>query len=134
MERGSKLPLGALPQPQRVLIVDNDPNILVALRLLVESDGHVATVAMSGEAGIAIFLAALHGPESFSVVMTDMAMPNIDGRTVAKAVKAASPGTLVLLVSGSDELSLGGAGSLLADFVLVKPPKRSDLRKALATL
>ena len=117
-----------------MLIVDNDPHCLMALRLLVESDGHQATVAMGGEAGIAVFLDALRGPESFTVVMTDMAMPHVDGRKVAGAVKAASPRTLVLLVSGSDEFSLNLAGAPQVDFVLCKPPKRSDLRRALATL
>jgi CheY-like chemotaxis protein len=123
------------PAPQRVLLVDNDSLALMMMRLLLESDGHLVTLAVGGQAGIDAFLTALPTPDAFQVVMTDLSMPHVDGRRVAAAVKAASPTTQVVLVSGTDQADLlEQTWPLQVDLMLQKPPRRADLRKALETL
>ena len=119
--------------PQRILIVDNDPEILTAMRLITESDGHSVTVANGGKNGIATFLKTLNTPEPFSLVMTDLNMPDVDGRQVASAIKTASPMTVVFLLSGcTARLLLDTDAPLDIDLVLNKPPRRSELRQAIA--
>jgi CheY-like chemotaxis protein len=121
--------------PQRVLFVDNDQLSLMMMRLLLESDGHIVTVALGGKAGIEAFRAALNTENAFDVVMTDLSMPDVDGRQVAAAIKASSPATQIVLVSGSDALDLlEETWPLQVDLVLAKPPRRADLRKALETV
>ena len=47
--------------------------------------------ANGGQAGIDAFRAACGTSTAFAAVITDLGMPNIDGRQVAGAIKAASP-------------------------------------------
>jgi CheY-like chemotaxis protein len=65
--------------------------------------------------------------------MTDLGMPYVDGRKVAAAVKAASPATPIILLTGWGQ-SLLEDGEIPAnvDKLLGKPPKLADLREALA--
>jgi CheY-like chemotaxis protein len=60
-------------------------------------------------------------------------MPYIDGRKVASAVKAASPSTPVILLTGwGQRLVAEGDIPPHVDQVLSKPPKLGDLCEALA--
>jgi CheY-like chemotaxis protein len=119
--------------PQRILVIDDDPLILDAMRLVLESDHHVVATACGGAAGIAAFESACSAGEFFHVVMTDLNMPSIDGHQVAGAVKAAAPLTAVVLMSGSIDPSETGSEALI-DLLLSKPPTRPEIRAALRTL
>ncbi|MGE0680214.1 MAG: response regulator [Candidatus Binatia bacterium] len=124
-----------LPSRLRLLIIDDDPLLLKSLRDTLESDGHHITTANRGQAGVAAFEAAQQQGEPFTVVITDLGMPAMDGRQVAAAIKATAPATPVLLLTGwgqrlADEQDLPPH----VDRVLSKPPKLRELRAALAEL
>ncbi len=122
-------------QPLRVLAIDDDPMVLGALREILNGDGHTVVLAGGGETGIAAFLAAQAEGRPFSVVITDLGMPHVDGRKVAAAVKAARPDTPVLLLTGwGHRMQEEGDRPEHIDRILGKPPKVSDLRAALAEL
>jgi PAS domain S-box-containing protein len=119
----------------RILIVDDDPLIIESLRATLESDGHRVTAADGGQAGIDTFASAQQRGERYSIVITDLGMPYVDGRRVAAAVKAASPATPVILLTGwgqrlVDEKDVPEH----VDRVLNKPPRLRELRSALAEL
>src|SRR5262249_11153790 len=99
---------------------------------MLESDGHSVVIATGGQAGIDAF--QLHqARDRFSVVITDLGMPRIDGRQVASAIKSASPDTPVILLTGwGHRLAADGAVPRHVDLVLSKPPRLIDLRTALA--
>jgi CheY-like chemotaxis protein len=60
-------------------------------------------------------------------------MPHVDGRRVASAVKATSPKTPVILLTGwGQRLVDDGDIPTHVDHVLNKPPKLRDLRAALS--
>jgi CheY-like chemotaxis protein len=120
------------PPPQRILLVDDDPLLLRSLRETLEADGHAVETAHAGQAGIDAFRAAMHRGNRFEVVVSDLGMPHIDGRQVAAAVKAASPDTPVILLTGWGQ-RLVDEGDLPrhVDQVLSKPPKLRELRRAL---
>jgi signal transduction histidine kinase/ActR/RegA family two-component response regulator len=121
------------PSRLRLLVVDDDPVLLKSLRDILEGDGHLVTIANGGEAGIDAFRASLAGKEQFSVVITDLGMPYVDGRKVAAAVKEASPATPVILLTGwGQRLVTEGDIPPGVNRVLSKPPKLKDLREALA--
>jgi CheY-like chemotaxis protein len=81
------------------------------------------------------FLAARHSGTPFSLVITDLAMPYVDGRQVAAAVKAASPSTPVVLLTGWGRRLLAESDiPPCVDRVLSKPPRLFELRAALAEL
>jgi PAS domain S-box-containing protein len=126
-------PVGRLPARMRLLIVDDDPVVLKSLRDVLESDGHVVVAANEGAAGIEAFKKALETGEPFDLVLSDLGMPYLDGRQVAAAVKAASPTTPVILLTGWGQ-RLADEGEIPAgvDLVLSKPPKLQDLRQGFA--
>jgi CheY-like chemotaxis protein len=121
--------------PRRILVVDDDPLILKAMRLVLESDRHVVATACGGDAGITAFETAQASGEPYDVVMTDLNMPAVDGREVARAVKTRAPQAAVLLMTGSvDPRQLGQDAPGGVDMVLAKPPTRMEIRAALREL
>jgi PAS domain S-box-containing protein len=124
----------ATPLPRmRLLVVDDDPLLLQALRDILEAGGHSVVTANGGQAGIDAFQAALQRNEPFAAVFSDLGMPYIDGRAVAAAVKAKSAATPVILLTGwGKRLTAEGDIPPHVDWVLSKPPKPTELREALA--
>jgi signal transduction histidine kinase/CheY-like chemotaxis protein len=122
-----------LPGRLRILLVDDDPVLLKSLRDTLEAEGHMVVAASGGQAGVDIFHAAQTGGDRFSAVITDLGMPYVDGRRLAAAVKAASPSTPVILLTGWGQ-RLVAEGNIPGDVdqVLNKPPKLRELRQALA--
>jgi CheY-like chemotaxis protein len=120
---------------QRILLVDDDPLLLKSLRDALESDGHVVTPAAGGMAGLEAFSAAREAAAPFHIVITDLGMPYVDGRQVAAGVKALSPATPVILLTGwGQRLVDDGDVPPHVDRVLNKPPKLSEMRPVLAEL
>jgi PAS domain S-box-containing protein len=118
----------------RVLVIDDDPLVAEVLRDTLERDGHVVTVAEGGEQGISVFRDARAKGESFAIVLTDLGMPYVDGRRVASSVKAESPTTPVILLTGWGRRLVADADiPACVDQVLSKPPDLSDLRRALVS-
>jgi PAS domain S-box-containing protein len=123
---------GPVP-PMRVLVVDDDPLVLESLRETLSADGHGVTTADGGQAGIDTFLAAHAQGNPFPVVITDLGMPYVDGRSVSMAIKTASPETIVLMLTGwGQRLVAEGDIPPHVDHVLSKPPKLRAVREALA--
>jgi CheY-like chemotaxis protein len=121
-------------------VVDDDPLLLKSIRDILEGDGHAVVTANHGQEAIDVFQNSIeHNKgalgESFAAVITDLGMPYIDGRKVARAVKLASPSTPVILLTGwGQRLVADGEVPPHVDRVLNKPPKLRDLRTALAEL
>jgi CheY-like chemotaxis protein len=128
----------ALPPPARslpILVIDDDPHVSKSLRRVLEADGHRVTVADGGQAGIDTFAAAAKRGEPFALVLADIGMPYVDGREVAAAIKARSPFTPIVLVTGwGQSVSTPGELPSHVDRLLVKPPKLEELRRAIVEL
>ena len=126
-----------LPVGLRILLIDDDPILLKSLRETLEQDGHSILTATGGKQGLELFHAstAANGQPRISVVITDLGMPHVDGRSVARGVKQASRETPVILLTGWGERLLAeGDAPANVDRVLSKPPRLRELRKALAEL
>lgn len=88
--------LGADEVPAwRVLCVDDEANILSALRRLFRPCGYVVTVAASGEEGLVILDQA-----PFDLVISDMRMPGMSGAQFLEEVSTRWPDTMRLLLTG----------------------------------
>ena len=122
------------PPPRlRLLLVDDDPVLLRALRDALETDGHLPETANDGQAGIEAFRAARDRGEMFDAVFTDLGMPHVDGRRVAAAIKALAPSVPVILLTGWGQGLIAEADiPPHVDQVLGKPPKLREIRDALA--
>ena len=125
----------AMPERLRILVIDDDPLVTKSLRDTLEADGHVVTITNGGQEGIDVFRGTTAGTEKFAIVITDLGMPYVDGRKVASAIKAASPSTPVIMLTGwGQRLVAEGDIPPHVDRVLNKPPKLRDLRAALVEL
>jgi CheY-like chemotaxis protein len=124
-----------IPSLQRILLIDDDPLVLNALRDTLEADGHTVTTASGGRQGIDTFRADRPPQEMFTVVITDLGMPYVGGREVASAIKESSPSTPIILLTGwGQRLVAEGEMPQHIDRMLSKPPTLDQLRAALTEL
>jgi two-component system cell cycle response regulator len=110
----------------RVLVVDDDPDLVRLLRYALSKDGYQVATATSG--GMGLQQAAEFRPQ---VVITDLMMPGLDGTALCRELKA-DPGLhpiYVIILTAKDEpgcqvnsLDLG------ADDYVVKPAGLQELR------
>jgi PAS domain S-box-containing protein len=123
------------PKHLRLLLVDDDPVLIKALRETLEADGHAVTTASGGQAGIDAFRAGFKNGERYTAVITDLGMPYVDGRKVAAAVKESSPDTPVIMLTGwGERMKVEGDIPADVDWMLSKPPKLRELREAFTQL
>jgi len=136
LQGAAPAPLSVQPsQRLSILLVDDDPLLIKSLRDILEGDGHLITAADGGQRGIDEFTAAQQRGAPFSLVITDLGMPYVDGRKVAASVHAVSPDTPVILLTGWGRRLLAENDiPPYVDRVLGKPPKLIELRAALAEL
>lgn len=85
--------------PWRVLCVDDEPNILSALRRLFRQSGYVVEVAGSGSEGLAALERA-----GFDLVISDMRMPEMDGAQFLEQVRKRWPETVRILLTGYSDI------------------------------
>ena len=109
----------------RILVIDDDPAVRVAIQLVLEREGHEVVLAGNGRAGIA---RVQDGP--VDLVICDIFMPGMDGIETIHALHRHDPHVPVIAMSGfmfrdgetpaPDYLSLstklGAAGSLRKPF------------------
>lgn len=84
-----------MPRPFNVLIVDDEPHVLVLLRGLLKQLG-VGTVWEAADGAAALEKAAACKPD---VVLLDINLPPVDGLQVLEKLKAEHPATHVIIVS-----------------------------------
>src|SRR5205823_6036721 len=77
----------------RILVADDEPGLVSIVRQLMERSGAFVSVANGGKAALQAIEAA---GARFDVVITDLDMPDVDGWSVAAAVKAHLPRTPVV--------------------------------------
>jgi two-component system cell cycle sensor histidine kinase/response regulator CckA len=90
-----------------VLLVEDEESVRRLFSTVLESSGYRVLPAAAPHEALA--MARNHdGP--LDLVITDVIMPDMDGRSVAAAVLALHPGCRVLLISGypSDSAEVGG--------------------------
>ncbi len=125
------------PEPSacalQLLLVDDDPVLVRSLTDVLTSEGHVVSAAGGGRQGIDAFTAAAARGQPFDAVITDLGMPNVDGRQVAQAIKQVRPHTLVVMLTGwGRRMNADGERPPHVDHLLSKPPRLAELRAALA--
>jgi two-component system, NarL family, capsular synthesis sensor histidine kinase RcsC len=116
----------------RVLCIDDEPLVRRLLKDVLEIYGHTVEVADSGLAGIAAFQKAQASARLYQVVITDLGMPDIDGRQVVQAIKHASPETpIIALTAWASLLDPNDTLIQQVEAVLQKPLSMAQLEAVL---
>src|SRR5438105_3103479 len=115
---------------RRILVVDDEPLVRDAVRMLLEVDGHdVETAAQGAEA------LALLAKSNYDLVITDYEMPVMKGDQLAVEIKRRLPKqAIAMLTAHGDILRSRGNPLTGVDLIINKPFQLADLRQAIAKL
>ena len=78
----------------RVLVIDDEPSVADALRVILEDEGFAVVVAANGRDGIAEARSA-----PFSVTVTDLRLPDMDGLEVIGVFREGGHGGAAILIT-----------------------------------
>jgi DNA-binding response OmpR family regulator len=106
----------------RILLVDDEPDILAPIRYALERDGFEADVALDGERGL-----ELARRERFDVVVLDVMMPRLSGLEVCRALRGESDVPIIMLTAREDEIDRVLGLELGADDYVTKPFSTAEL-------
>ncbi len=98
----------------RVLLVDDDMDVLTTLREGLSDLGWDVPVAADGETALGV----LDRSDAIDVVVSDISMPGMSGTELARAVRRRRPGLPVLLMSGFP----GAANDVESEFEILQKP------------
>jgi len=116
----------------KILLIDDDEELLNVLEDFLIMDGHEIVTADDGRKGINL----LEASEAFDLVITDIIMPGQDGIGVLTWLLKRSHRPKTIVITGGSpgidqNLLLATCKCLRADKVLVKPVEFETLREAI---
>ena len=100
----------------RILVVDDEPQLTRVLRTGLKSRGYDVRAAADGLAGFEVF-----NDWHPDLVITDLAMPNVDGLELCRRLRAISPVPIIVLSAKGEEKTKVEALDLGADDYVTKP-------------
>lgn len=106
----------------KVLVIDDDPALLKALRLGLRAGGHEVLTAPNGEQGLTQTAAA-----SPDVVILDLGLPDVDGLDVCRRIREWSNVPILVLSAVEDEGRKVAALDVGADDYVTKPFGMAEL-------
>jgi len=124
--RPYKLPM------KKVLIVDDEPNILMSLEFLMKKNGYQVFIARDGEEALTILQ-----NEAPDAVVLDIMMPKVDGYEVAQHIKQNSKlkdVRIIFLSAKSKEADVQKGYDAGADYYMTKPFSTKTLVKVVKDL
>jgi nitrogen-specific signal transduction histidine kinase/CheY-like chemotaxis protein len=126
------LPPVKLKHTLYILCIDDDEPIRQLLDDCLTNFNHRVITASNGEQGIELFRAAKQKNTPFEAVITDLGMPKMDGQQVARIIKAESPHTPVIMLTGWGKMMKdNGETAPEVDAVVGKPPHMQELNDLL---
>ncbi|MGA9778191.1 MAG: ATP-binding protein [Verrucomicrobiia bacterium] len=119
----------------RILCIDDESQIQELLKHCLTTLDHQVTTASGGKQGVEMFRAAMLQKQPYQMVITDLGMPDIDGHQVARTIKAESPGTPIVMMTGwGTIMKEDGETAPEVDAVVGKPPRIQELNNLILSL
>jgi CheY-like chemotaxis protein len=117
---------------EKILIVDDDPDTLRLMGLMLQRHGYLISTATSGEQGLALALS-----EKPDLIVLDIMMPDLDGYEVARRLRkdpATAPTPILMFTAKSqiDDKVVGFEAG--ADAYITKPTHPTDLHAQVSAL
>ena len=114
--------------PRRILVVDDEPFVCDAVKMMLDFDGHNVDTAANGKEALEKFTKG-----KYDLVITDWKMPEMSGDQLAEAIKKQVPDQpIVMITAHAEMLQTANISPQLIDAVVPKPFLLEDLRKAIA--
>lgn len=117
----------------RILVIDDEKDILLMVKKMMERSGYEVDIALNGEQGLRLFK-----QHDFDLIITDIIMPDKEGIELIMELKKIHSGTRIVAMSGGGRLSAEGyldmAKRLGADRIFQKPFSQSEMVKAVDEL
>ena len=107
---------------KKVLIVDDDPNIVEVLRLYFDKDGFAVISCLSGNNALETF--AVTSPD---IVVLDLMLPGKDGYDICREIRKISDTPIIMLTARTDILDKVVGLELGADDYMEKPFEPKEL-------
>jgi DNA-binding response OmpR family regulator len=113
----------------KILVIDDEPDLVRFVRRALEAEGHHVIVATDGAEGLRLALT-----ERPDLLVLDLLMPGVDGRAVLHGVLAARPDARILVLSAAADVDVrvGCLESGAVDF-LAKPFAVRELQARVAS-
>ena len=117
----------------KILVIDDEPSILLMIKKMLEKEGHEVDLALNGRDGTELF-------ENIkpAMVITDIIMPEKEGLETILELRKKNPGLKIIAISGGGRISpegyLPGAKLLGADMVFQKPLVPKEFISAVSKL
>jgi CheY-like chemotaxis protein len=112
---------------RRVLVVDDEPLVCDAVKMMLEFDGHTVDKAGNGKEALAQLAKG-----KYDLVITDFEMPAMKGDELAAAIKARDPKQPVVMITAYAEMLQASNNPLVGvDFLISKPFLLENLREAI---
>jgi two-component system response regulator AtoC len=112
----------------RVLVIDDDASLRFTLEAVLSDSGLIVETCQDGPSGLTAFEA-----RGADVVLTDLAMPDMDGMKVLERMRAADPSVPVLMLTahGSERVAVAAIKAGAFDYI-AKPFDPDDLALAVS--
>ena len=107
---------------QRILLVDDDPGIMAAVKQALVTDGYEIETAIDGVGALAAF-----EREPPNLILLDLMMPRCNGFEVCQRVRETSTTPIIVLSVKGSEADIVAVLDLGADDYLVKPFRLTEL-------
>jgi len=105
-----------MSEKQRILLVDDDPNISHLVRLYLEKEGFAVTEAARGDTALECF-----AKEIPDLVLLDVMLPGLDGLQVLREIRKTSKAPVIMLTAKDETFDKVLGLELGADDYVVKP-------------
>ena len=112
---------------RRILVVDDEPFVCDAVKMMLVFDGHHVDTANGAKEALTLFEKG-----KYDIVITDYAMPSVKGDELAIAIKKIAPEQPVVMVTAYAEMLRASEQPLTSvNLVISKPFLLENLREAI---
>jgi CheY-like chemotaxis protein len=115
-------------QVRQILVVDDEPAVCDAIKMMLKFDGHTVQTADGSKAALSLL-----EQDKFDLIIMDYSMPGMKGDELAAIIKQRLPHQPIVMITAYAEMLKSSSNPLPGvDFILSKPFSLADLREAIA--
>jgi two-component system cell cycle response regulator CpdR len=115
-------------QVRQILVVDDEPAVRDAIKMMLKFDGHEVQTANGSKEALSLLEQG-----KFDLIITDYSMSGMKGDELAAVIKQRLPHQPIIMITAYAEMLKSSSDPLPGvDFIISKPFSLADLREAIA--